>query len=121
MEPRTTWGRWVYHPDTFVLRFAEGTTDEYEVDLDRCKTSAEVLDWIFQVSKKGWVTAAEVGELVGALEYLLDPQCNLCSLGQDKPIDPRATVARVLKERVADEAKLEDMRRKGRLLGPREH
>jgi len=51
----------------------------YNVDLGRCKTSAQVLDWVIQVSKKNWATPELIGMLVVALDKELDLQANLCS------------------------------------------
>lgn len=51
----------------------------YNVDLERCKTSAQVLDWVVQVSKKNWATPHLIGLLVVALDKELNLQANLCS------------------------------------------
>jgi hypothetical protein len=118
-EERSTWGRWVYHPDPFVLRLAENTRDEYEVDLDRCTSSAEMLDWIMQVASKPGVTAEDLGHLVGALNHLFHPQAYLCSGGEDKRIDPRATVEQAQRDHEEGIAWEREMRQKGNLLGPR--
>ncbi len=56
----------------------------YEIDLERCNSSAEVLDWIVQIAKKTWATDAIVADLVRTLDRLLDLQGNLCSFGMDK-------------------------------------
>lgn len=60
--------------------------NRYEVDLEWCRTSAEVLDWIAQIAAKNWAGDATVAGLVRALEDVLDPQANLCSGGRDKRI-----------------------------------
>lgn len=120
-EQRRIWGRWVYHPDPFVLRLAEDTQDEYEVDLDHCTTSAEMLDWIIQVASKTGVTAEDLGHLVGALNYLFRPQAYLCSGGQDRQIDPRATVQQAQRDHDNGATWEKEMRQKGKLFGPREH
>lgn len=39
---------------------------EYEIDLDRCKSAGEALDWLFHVSRKTWSTHEVTGELVEA-------------------------------------------------------
>jgi len=43
-----SFGNWTFRPETFVLRHEKA---RYEVDLARCTTSAEVLDWICQVAE----------------------------------------------------------------------
>lgn len=40
----------------------------YEVDLERCTTPAQLLDFILQVSKKPWCDRALAGELLAAIE-----------------------------------------------------
>jgi hypothetical protein len=65
----------------------------YEVDLERCRTSAQVLDWIMQVATKLWATDAIIGALVRELDRLLEPQATLCSFGKERgPIDVEAVV-----------------------------
>ena len=53
-------------------------------------SSAQVLDWIFQMAGKSWVASQDLGDLVHALEDLIDPQANLCSFGTDKQFDVKA-------------------------------
>ena len=53
----------------------------YEVDLERCRTSAEVLDWIVQVSHKIWASPAAVAQLVVALDMACDLQATRCGGG----------------------------------------
>lgn len=81
------WGNWEYNAETFVL-WNEKTS--YEVDLERCSTSAEMLDWIFQVAGKAWATADELGHLVEALDDTLHPQGTLCGFGKGKTLDVKA-------------------------------
>lgn len=62
------------------IEITEGGRWVYAVELDRCKTSAQALDWIIQVSKKkGWATDAVLGRLVKLMDKELDIQRNLCS------------------------------------------
>jgi hypothetical protein len=51
-------------------------------------TSAEVLDHIMQVVKKGYSDPVN-GPLVKALNDVLDPQANLCSFGRSRRITKR--------------------------------
>ncbi len=67
----------------------------YEVDLERCKTSAAVLDWITQIAGKTWADDSTLAGLVRDLNRILDPQANLCSLGVEQgPIDVSALVSK---------------------------
>ncbi|WP_345390935.1 hypothetical protein [Haloechinothrix salitolerans] len=56
--------------------------DDYYVDLERCTTSAEVLDWIAQVAEKPWANDEVLAGLVRALNDVLAPQEHLCSRGK---------------------------------------
>ena len=78
---RRKWGSWVFEPKTLVLEFHESPTNRvrYYVDLERMETAAAMLDWIFQVRSKAWITSRDVGDLCAALAELVDPQANLCS------------------------------------------
>lgn len=59
-------------------------TNGYEIDFERCKTSAAVLDWIMQVAGKQWADDTTLAMLVRAFEYHLDPQRTLCSDGIER-------------------------------------
>jgi hypothetical protein len=67
----------------------------YEVDLERCCSSAEVLDWIIQISQKGWATPDVLSGLIHSLGWILDPQRHLCSFGANKRITKKALRQRV--------------------------
>jgi hypothetical protein len=79
---RTAWGKWTFDPEVKVLRHHDAPT--YEVDVEDMRTSAEMLDWIFQLHGKSWVTHQDLGDLVEALWYLIDPQATLCSDGHEQ-------------------------------------
>ena len=66
---------------------------EYEVDLERCTTPAQVLDWIVQVSKKTWATDVVVADLVRALDDLLDVQGTMCPFGQARRVNVKRALA----------------------------
>ena len=66
------WGRWVYRQETNILAIEHPTGPAvYDIDLDRCGGQVEILDWIFHVSKKVWVTEEDLGHLVRALQACL--------------------------------------------------
>jgi len=85
---------WRHIQDAAVLELRDSTGRWlYEVDLARCRTSAEVLDWLVQVRNKRWATAAIVAGLIGALDDLLHLQATLCSGGHERgPIDVASTL-----------------------------
>jgi hypothetical protein len=75
------WGPWKLNPETLQLvHSAEG----YEVSMPSCKSSAEILDWIFQIQGKSWADAETVKGLLQALDDILKPQAHFCSGGKDK-------------------------------------
>lgn len=92
------WGPWCFEEETLTLKlFLTPFWDQsnpprwiYEVDLERIQSSAAVLDWLCQVSQKGWATAEVVGYLLKALDDIFYFQANLCSCGvEKKSFDPK--------------------------------
>jgi len=77
---RTNFGEWTYDRHLLTLTFR----DVYEIDLERIRDSASMLDWIFQVQAKRWATPAVMNDLLAAFQAIFDPQRNLCSWGQDR-------------------------------------
>ena len=60
----------------------------YEVDLERCHSSAKILDFILQLHGKGQnITNDDFRHLMEAIVCCLKPQANFCSWGQDKRPD----------------------------------
>jgi hypothetical protein len=79
------WGPWVYQARTQELWHA---TEDYAIDLERCGSCAELLETIFHVSAKAWMTREAIGHLIQALSDLLEPCAHLCSCGADQgPFD----------------------------------
>jgi hypothetical protein len=81
------WGPWWYNAHNLTLEC--GTWECYYVDLERCGSAGQTLDWIFQIAGKNWATAEVIGHLVEALDDLLEPQANLCSFGSNKTMNVR--------------------------------
>jgi hypothetical protein len=82
MRNPETWGPWHLDPDNLVLwigHVRHPDVSAYEVDLERCLTSAAVLDWICQVAGKSWADDAVTAGVVRALDDVLHPQRRLCS------------------------------------------
>jgi hypothetical protein len=95
MSPARRWGPWRFDSSRVVLDCHDGDRWIYEVDLEHCRTSAEVLDWIMQVAGKNWATDAVLAGLVRALDEILDPQASLCGMGMERgPINVAALVDR---------------------------
>lgn len=79
------WGPWHLDGNQRLLFVTDPY--RYEVDLDDCHTSAQVLDWICQVAGKTWADDAILAGLVRAIDDVLYPAENLCSGGRAKSID----------------------------------
>ncbi|GAA1871877.1 hypothetical protein GCM10009813_35210 [Brevibacterium marinum] len=77
-----TWGNWSLHIKDGYLEHTKG----YEVELDTCRTSAKMLDWLFQIRGKSWATSEDLAELLNAFDEIIDPQTNLCSHGTSKSL-----------------------------------
>jgi hypothetical protein len=75
------WGPWRYDARLLTLTHTER---RYEVDLEQCNTSAEILDWLCQVSHKVWCTREDTGYLLQAIDDLLDPQAHVGSNGVEQ-------------------------------------
>jgi hypothetical protein len=90
IEPETrrlrpfAWRPWQLDAKYLTLQYVTDTGRVlYEVDLDRCLTSAAVLDWIAQVRHKVWADDRVIAGLVHALDDVLHLQSNLCGCGMD--------------------------------------
>jgi hypothetical protein len=87
---------WYYEPGNFTLVLStrgrlprQGALGyaEYEVDLERCRTAAEILDWIAQVAGKNWATDQILADLVRALDDVFSLQSTVCPFGNARRID----------------------------------
>lgn len=77
---------WEIDDNTMTLDLID-KDHEYYVEISRCNSSAEILDWIIQVSKKTWVTDNILASLVRRLDHYIDLQANVCSYGRDGKVD----------------------------------
>jgi hypothetical protein len=85
VSPPSDWGPWQLDTRTWVLYTTRPY--RYEVDLEKCLDSAQVLDWIMQIAGKGWADDDTIlAGLIRALHDVLDPQGQLCSGGMPKEI-----------------------------------
>ncbi len=86
---------WRFSANALTLTYWDHS---YYIDLETCRTSAELADWIFQVAAKEWVSAKDVRYLLDDLDALLSPQRTLCSGGKEKgPIDVEHVIAENMK------------------------
>ncbi len=80
-------GEWRLEPDTLELVLKR--KHWIRIDLERCGSCGEVLDWVFHYRAKG-MTDKEIADMLGALERILAPRANLCSMGATKMCDSSA-------------------------------
>jgi hypothetical protein len=45
--------------------------ERYWIDLDRCQTKSEVLDWLFHINNKTWATADIMKDLLSMFSMVL--------------------------------------------------
>lgn len=88
------WGKWRFNAKVLTLEYYENGHWVYEVDLEKCADSAQMLDWIFQVNHKG-LGKEVIADLIQALNDLLHPQRCMCSFGTSKTVD----VKKILQDR----------------------
>jgi hypothetical protein len=86
LHDKQQWGRWIFNANNLTLVQSENTW--YEIDLETITDSAEMLDWIFQMAQKSWVSTEDLGNLIRGFEDLFSPQANLCSGGRNKQFNP---------------------------------
>ena len=67
------WGDWEYNAKWLTLTW-QPKGRAYEIDLEQCNNSAQVLDWVAQITHMTWATSEVVGTLVQALDDLLNLQ-----------------------------------------------
>lgn len=79
------WGPWTIDPRDACLVYQRAGV-QYFVAIDEMTDSAQILDWIFQVSEKSWASRGDVGHLVEAIEEMLGR--DVAAGGIDHPIDP---------------------------------
>jgi hypothetical protein len=91
------WGNWKLHADNLTLVLNHGEEKPYDVELEMIRDSASMLDWIFQVQSKAWATNKITGDLLAAFHDIFDPQANLCSFDQNKRIDSKGYLRRLLR------------------------
>lgn len=86
---KTSWGNWTLNVTNACLEYVDPSSGSmfYQVDVDEMTTSAEILDWIFQIEEKTWASSAVVGDFVAAIAEILGRE--VAGGGVDRPIDPK--------------------------------
>lgn len=91
-----TWGPWKFRLGNLTLTHVE---QDYEIDLERCLSPGQVLDWIYQIYLKAW-KGDDIRHLLRAFQDILDPQASLCSGGSEKHLT-KAELKKRIKGRIA--------------------
>ncbi len=60
-----------YDPDARIIDLSDGAGYTYEVDLDRCKTKKDLLDWIFHLAGKKWCKGSVLTDFIHCLEWAI--------------------------------------------------
>jgi len=87
--------------DSLCIQLYQSTKSLYYIELERCLTSAQILDWIMQLASKTWMSPPLLGLTVLALNITLRPQAHLCSFGCDRTLGQdsiKAIIANGLRE-----------------------
>jgi len=88
-----TWGPFKFNTKNFTLEFHRSSNhrdyNPYYIDLERCIDSSHMLDALFQMGNKVWLSTVNRGQLLEAVQDIMEPQAWLCSGGRDKTFDIR--------------------------------
>ena len=79
------WGVWQLDKPSRTLLHTRDN-HPFRVELGSINTTGQMLDSIFEVSQKWWVTREDVGNLVAALDAIFNPRENLCPGGAHRTI-----------------------------------
>ncbi|MTJ54047.1 hypothetical protein FJR38_16025 [Anabaena sp. UHCC 0253] len=78
------WGNWTFNSANLTLTNKTLVGYDYDIDLEKIHSSADILDWIYQVFGKDGCDQKTIHDLVSAFDEILDPQANFCSFGEEK-------------------------------------
>ena len=92
------WGDWHLEVGNLTLVLRSGH-DNYEIDLEQINDSAQMLDWIFQLRTKTWVTNDIIGDLLSAFQDIFCPQATICGGGQNTTINATEHLQSVITRR----------------------
>lgn len=79
MKPYMGLGAWTFDAGRLVL--AHKDRPSYEIDCERIKTSADLLDWVFHLRGKYWVAAEDLIDLLDLMDDLVNAREALAGNG----------------------------------------
>ena len=70
-----------------VVNKSTGAT--YQIDLERCTNSAQLLDWLFQIQGKNWCSPELIFDLMTFFDDLIvgGVQGKFCPCGEDQKVN----------------------------------
>jgi len=77
------WGSWYLDTENPALVF-QFENIEYDIPLEKCNTSAQILDWVYQIYNKSWAKPNDVYNLLRAFNDIADVQHFFCSFGIER-------------------------------------
>jgi hypothetical protein len=84
-----SWGRWRLQTSDMTLRLEDKGRWIYEFDLEKKHTPGTILDFIFQINGKVYVTSEDIGDFVEALEDITgNAQGVFCPFGTSRQAIP---------------------------------
>jgi len=95
------WGRWVFNLEALSLITKDTKSDRtYYLALSTCNSSSQILDWIANFLEKDWTSNQDMGDLIQALNELLDFQMNFVGNGIDESRGNGSYAERIIKQRL---------------------
>jgi hypothetical protein len=76
-------GNWTLNKKERTLDYAGGV--HYQIPLEDFASSAQILDWLFQIEEKAWASPDDVGNLVCAIVSIFGR--GVCGCGFDAPFN----------------------------------
>ncbi|MBS1104290.1 hypothetical protein JK202_14970 [Gluconobacter sp. Dm-62] len=81
------WGNWSLNKDNYCLEHPGPGCMSYQVPLEDMNNPAIILDWIYQMNEKTWMTKEDSGNLVSALQDIFGR--GICGGGSFKSINAK--------------------------------
>jgi hypothetical protein len=81
-----------YDRNRGAMVFYQNDAEHYWLSLEDCKTSASLLDFIFQVVRKPWATPEFMGNMLKQIQKLIRPQEPYAAVDDRGPIDVKAVI-----------------------------
>lgn len=86
-------GPWWFDRTTLTLNLLNDEGGhEYQLDIERCSSSARLLEAVTRLTTAPWATPEQVGWLLYGLTELVRPQESLCSGGEERGPDRKSVV-----------------------------